>query len=167
LSQREIVALVTLLILVALVTLVLRTVRRRIAKQSDLGSLTAETALIGNLLAVAFGQYVSTVFSGNTLQRVMSHGLMHRGRAEIRVLTDGIQVLRTGERSFSIPQSLIVNVTRSNVTIDRAVETNGMVSVSWMLGSTQVESNFRLNANDDSEKFFDYLSQFKSKDAIS
>jgi hypothetical protein len=167
LSQREIVALVTLLILVALVTLVLRTVRRRIAKQSDLGSLTAETALIGNLLAVAFGQYVSTVFSGTTLQRVMSHGLMHRGRAEIRVLSDGIQVIRTGERSFSIPQSLIVNVTRSNVTIDRAVETNGMVSVSWMLGSTQVESNFRLNANDDSEKFFDYLSQFKSKDAIS
>ena len=148
-------------------TLVVRTVRRRIAKQSDLGSLNAETALNGNLLAVASGQYVSTVFSSNTLQRVMSHGLMHRGRAEIRVLSDGIQVLRTGERSFSIPQSLIVNVTRSNATIDRAVETNGMVSVSWMLGATQVESNFRLNSEDDSEQFFEYLSQFKSKDAIS
>jgi hypothetical protein len=97
----------------------------------------------------------------------MSHGLMHRGRAEIRVLSDGIQVIRTGERSFSIPQSLIVNVTRSNVTIDRAVETNGMVSVSWMLGSTQVESNFRLNSDDDSEQFFEELIQFKSKDAIS
>jgi hypothetical protein len=167
LSQREIVALITLLILVALVTLVLQTVRKRIAKQSDLGSLNAETALNGDLLAVAFGQYVSTVFSGNTLQRVMSHGLMHRGRAEIRVLADGIQVLRTGEQSFSIPQSLIVNVTRSNVTIDRAVETNGMVSVSWMLGATQVETNFRLNSDDDSEQFFEYLSQFKSKDANS
>ena len=166
-SQREIVALITLFILVALATLVLKTVRKRISKQSDLGSLNAETALNGNLLAVAFGQYVSTVLSGNTLQRVMSHGLMHRGKAEIRVLSDGIQVLRTGEQSFSIPHSLIVNVTRSNVTIDRAVETNGMVSVSWMLGSTQVESNFRLNSDDDSEKFFKELIQFKSKDAIS
>ena len=166
-SQRDIVALITLLILVALVTLVLQTVRKRIAKQSDLGSLNAETALNGNLLAVAFGQYVSTVFSGNTLQRVMSHGLMHRGRAEIRVLSDGIQVLRTGEQSFSIPQSLIVNVTRSNVTIDRAVEKNGMVSVSWMLGATQVESNFRLNSDDDSEQLFEELIQFKSKEAIS
>ena len=166
-SQREIVALITLLILVALVTLVLQTVRKRIVEQSDLGSLTAETALNGNLLAVAFGQYVSTVFSGNTLQRVMSHGLMHRGRAEIRVLSDGIQVLRTGEQSFSIPQSLIVNVTRSNVTIDRAVEKNGMVSVSWMLGATQVESNFRLNSDDDSEQLFEELIQFKSKEAIS
>ena len=146
---------------------VLQTVKKRIAKQADLGSLTTEKALNGNLSAVAFGQYVSTVFSNNTLQRVMSHGLMHRGRAEIRVLSDGIQVLRTGERSFSIPQSLIVNVSRSNVTIDRAVETNGMVSVSWMLGSTQVESNFRLNSDDDSEQFFDELIQFKSKGAIS
>lgn len=166
-SQTEIVALIALLILVSLVALVLQTVKKRIAKQADLGSLTTEKALNGNLSAVAFGQYVSTVFSSNTLQRVMSHGLMHRGRAEIRVLSDGIQVLRTGERSFSIPQSLIVNVTRSNVTIDRAVETNGMVSVSWMLGSTQVESNFRLNSDDDSEQFFDELIQFKSKGAIS
>jgi hypothetical protein len=30
-----------------------------------------------------------------------------------------------------------------------------------------VESNFRLNSDDDSEQFFEYLSQFKSKDAIS
>lgn len=166
-SQREIVALVTLLILVAVVTLVLQSVRRRIAKQSTLGELSAETLLTGKFLSEASGQYVSTVFANNPLQRLMSHGLMHRGRVDLRIYSDGLRVSRVGERSFSIPDAAITNVLRSSVTIDRAVEQDGMISVAWMLGATEVASNFRLDSKDDSKAFFEQLLQLRSKDAVS
>jgi len=166
-SQREIVAMVTLLILVALVTLVVQTVRRRIAKQSSLGVLPAEGSLNGHVIGAASGQYVSTVFASNPLQRLMSHGLMHRGRVELSILSDGIEVLRVGERSFSIPEAAITRVFRTNATIDRVVEQDGMVSIAWTLGSTEVESNFRLDSNDDSKLLFEQLLQLRSKGAVS
>lgn len=166
-SQREIVALVTLLILVGLVTLVLQTVRSRIAKQSALGDLSSEKFVSGNLLGAAFGQYVSTVYASNPLQRLMSHGLMHRGKAELKVLSDGIQVVRIGERSFSIPETAITKISRSSATIDRAVEQDGMVCITWMLGSTEVESNFRLISKDDSKAFYEQLHKLMSKGANS
>ena len=166
-SQREIVALVTLLILAALVALVVQTVRRRINKQSTLGELPAENKLTGKFLSAASGQYVSTVFANNPLQRLMSHGLMHRGRVELHIHSDGIQVSRVGERSFSIPEAAITQVSRSNVTIDRAVEQDGMISVCWMLGSTEVESNFRLDSKDDNKSLFEQLLQLRSKGVVS
>ena len=166
-SQREIVAMVTLLILVALVTLVVQTVRRRIAKQATLGVLPAEDSLTGDVIGAASGQYVSTVLASNPLQRLMSHGLMHRGRVELNILSDGIKVLRIGEQSFSIPEAAITRVFRSNATIDRVVEQDGMVSIAWTLGSTEVESNFRLDSNDDSKLLFEQLLQLRSKGAVS
>jgi hypothetical protein len=166
-SQREIVATVTLLILVALVALVAQTVRRRIAKQSALGELSSDRLLTGELIGAASGQYVSTVFAHNPLERLMSHGLMHRGRVDLSILADGIKVLRLGERSFSIPKDAITRVFRSNATIDRVVEQDGMVSIAWMLGSTEVESNFRLNSDDDSKILFAQFLQLRSKGAVS
>jgi hypothetical protein len=166
-NQRETVALVSLLVITALVVLVMVTVRRRIAKQSGLATLPNDNMVFGTLLAAAAGHYVSTVFASNPLERVLSHGLMHRGLAEIRVLSDGIQVNRVGERCYSIPVNAFVKVSRSTATIDRAVENDGLLSIEWMLGSARVVSNFRLSTESDTQAFFSHLLHYKSEGAVS
>jgi hypothetical protein len=166
-NQRETVALISLLAITALVVLVMVTVRRRIAKQSGLATLPADNVVFGTLLGTATGHFVSTVFANNPLERVLSHGLMHRGLAEIRVFTDGIQINRVGERCYTIPVHAFVRVSRSTTTIDRAVENDGLLSIEWMLGSAHVVSNFRLSTESDTQSFFSQLLHYKSEGAVS
>jgi hypothetical protein len=87
--------------------------------------------------------YVATTFADNPLERVVAHGLAHRGPAFLLVTEAGIEVSRTGEFSFLIPKSDLVGAGSSSAVIDRAVEKDGLVSIKWQLGSRELESHFR------------------------
>jgi hypothetical protein len=87
--------------------------------------------------------YVATTLAGKPLERVVAHGLAHRGRAKVLVSSDGISIYRTGETSFQILSKDIVAVNQSSAVIDRAVEKDGLVSIQWKLGSTSVETHLR------------------------
>jgi hypothetical protein len=160
-SQRDIVALACALIFLSLVALAVSTMKRRAKKQSGLGALTALEAVSGASIAEASGSYVSTVFANRPLERLVSHGLLHRGKVDLVVREDGIQVKRLGEASFAISASAITDVARATATIDRGVEQSGLLAISWMLGATEVTTNFRLDAADDTQAFFEKISQFK------
>jgi hypothetical protein len=69
--------------------------------------------------------------------------LAHRGPAFLLVTEAGIEVSRTGEFSFLIPRSDLVEVGSSSAVIDRAVEKDGLVSIKWRLRSRVLESHFR------------------------
>ena len=77
-SQRDIVAILSLILFLALVGLAISAIRRRSAKQSSLGSLAPLDLLRGAKVATASAKYVSTVFSDRPLDRVVALGLMHR-----------------------------------------------------------------------------------------
>lgn len=160
-SQRDLVALACALIFLALIGLAVSAIKRRAKKQSGLGSLTAHEAVSGATSAEASGFYVSTVFAHKHLERIVSNGLLHRGKVDLVLRTDGIQVKRLGETSFAIEASAITDVARATATIDRGVEQSGLLAISWMLGETEVTTNFRLDAADDTQLFFEKLSQFK------
>lgn len=160
-SQRDIVALACALIFLALIALAVSAIKRRAKKQSGLGALTALEVVSGATIAEASGSYVSTVFANKPLERLVSHGLLHRGKVDLVARADGIQVKRLGEASFAIPASAITDVARATATIDRGVEQSGLLAISWMLGETEVTTNFRLDAADDTQAFFEKLSQFK------
>ena len=68
---------------------------------------------------------------------------------------------RLGEASFAISASAITDVARASATIDRGVEQSGLLAISWLLGETEVITNFRLDAADDTQAFFEKISQFK------
>lgn len=89
------------------------------------------------------GFYVATTFGGRPLDRVVAHGLAHRGMAMVKARADGLAIYRKGESSFLIPKSDIISVFRSSAVIDRAVEKNGLVSVKWRLGAEELETHFR------------------------
>ena len=160
-SQRDIVALACALIFLALIALATSAIKRRAKKQSGLGTLTALETVSGVTTDQASGFYVSTVFANKPLERIVSHGLLHRGKVDVVLREDGIQVKRLGEASFAIAASAITNVARASATIDRGVEQSGLLAISWMLGETEVTTNFRLDAADDTQAFFEKLSQFK------
>jgi hypothetical protein len=89
------------------------------------------------------GFYVATTFGGRPLDRVVAHGLAHRGMAFVQARADGLAIYRRGESSFLIPKAAIIGASRTSAVIDRAVEKDGLVSVKWRLGTEELETHFR------------------------
>ena len=114
--------------------------RRRISRQQMTIPKPAE---LGTLTKGFNCHYVATTYADRPLDRVVAYGLAHRGQASISVSTSGVEVARTGEFSFLIPRSDLIQVGSSAAVIDRAVEKDGLVSIRWRLGSQELESHFR------------------------
>jgi hypothetical protein len=87
--------------------------------------------------------YVATTFGQRPLDRVLAHGLAHRGKANLVLEPRRVLVNRVGEVSFAIPADSITGVGTNSAVIDRAVEKDGLVTISWKLGNQQVDSHFR------------------------
>lgn len=87
--------------------------------------------------------YVATTFADRPLERVIAHGLAHRGYCTINVNGQGLDISRVGEASFRIPASSVLTVSGSSAVIDKAVEKNGLVSVRWMHRSVELETHLR------------------------
>jgi hypothetical protein len=87
--------------------------------------------------------YVATTFSDRPLDRVIAHGLAHRGHAHLEVTGAGVKISRTGELSFLIPKADLLDVTTGTAVIDRVVENEGLVVIKWVLGAVLLETHFR------------------------
>ena len=114
--------------------------RRRVAAQTLLleKPLVIEGSLVGSNCF-----YVATTFSDRPLDRVIAHGLAHRGHANVSVSQSGLEVSRTGELSFIIPKADLLEVTTGSAVIDRAVEKEGLVVIKWRLGKVELQTHFR------------------------
>lgn len=166
-NQPESVATLSFVVFAALVVVAIFAIRKRASKQSDLGVLNAPDSLSGKVLFEAAGDYVSTVFTAKPLERVLSLGLMHRGKSEIQVFTDGLRIFRTGETNFALWASQIVSVERTSASIDRGVERGGLIAITWMLGDTRVTTNLRIRASDDTPELFEALLELAPKGVTS
>jgi len=93
------------------------------------------------------GHYVATTFADRPLDRVSAHGLGFAGKSIIEVSEGGVQISRVGEKSFQIKKLSLLDLTRSSAVIDRAVEKDGLLSLRWKLGDTELESHFRFTSS--------------------
>ena len=114
--------------------------RRRVVAQ---GQLLPAPVGIESSKAQSNCFYVATTFSDRPLDRVVAHGLAHRGHAHLEVTGSGLEVYRTGELSFLIPKADLLDVTTGTAVIDRVVENEGLVVVKWVLGAVVLETHFR------------------------
>jgi hypothetical protein len=87
--------------------------------------------------------YVATTFSERPLERVIAHGLAHRGHARLAVTGSGVEVSRVGEFGFLIPAADLIEVSLGSAVIDRAVEKEGLVVIKWRLGAVELQTHFR------------------------
>lgn len=114
--------------------------RRRIFMQQMLIQKPVEVASLAVGLKCL---YIATTFADRPLERVVAHGMAHRGWAFLLVTESGLEVSRIGELSFLIPKADLIKIGSVSAVIDRAVEKDGLVSIKWKLGSQDIESHFR------------------------
>ena len=77
------------------------------------------------------GLYVATTLANDPLQRVTLPGLAFRADSHLLMSTEGVSIAPRGEKETFIPAAQIVQIHRSQVTIDKAVEKDGLTAISW------------------------------------
>ena len=114
---------------------------RKKSKAQDLELATPEYTEFSNAGTNVF--YVATTFADRPLNRVSAHGLGFAGKAFLDVSDRGVRVHRVGERSFRIDSSALIDLRRTLGVIDKVVEKDGLFSLRWMLGGTELETHLR------------------------
>jgi hypothetical protein len=111
------------------------------SKAQDLKLATPEYIEFSNV--GTNGLYVATTFADLPLNRVSAHGLGFAGKAFLDVSDQGVRVHRIGERSFRIDSSSLLDLARTSGVIDKVVEKDGLLSLRWKLGATELETHLR------------------------
>ena len=98
----------------------------------------------GELKAKSSGFYVATTYSENHLERISAFGLGSRGICQILVFSEGLLLIRKGERPLAIGSSALVSVSSNQVAIDKAVEPNGLMTITWKQNSSLLATHLRV-----------------------
>jgi hypothetical protein len=94
--------------------------------------------------------YVATTPRNTPLERLAIRGLGFRARADLRVTESGVWLLLAGESGVFVPAEAIDLLAPATWTIDRVVETDGLLVLGWRAfatgedGPTPVDSYFRI-----------------------
>lgn len=117
--------------------------RNRLRRQSDIGQLPPVPAGLGEPLASADGQYVASTTSGDWLDRIAVHGLGIRTNAELSVHPEGVLLDRAGAGPLFIPAASLSGVRQDSGMAGKFVEKDGLLILSWMLGTHALDTGFR------------------------
>ena len=132
------------LVAVAVVVLALlawawwRRTRRDSGLPAPVGEAPADAAILSRHEAL----YVATTRHGEPLERLAIRGLGFRSRADLTVTTAGVALDLTGQPRFFIPSTRIVEVAQATVAIDRVVERDGLVRISWSVDAERVVDSY-------------------------
>ncbi|MBG6108078.1 hypothetical protein [Frigoribacterium sp. CG_9.8] len=118
--------------------------RKRQKRQAYLSTPDTVPTDPGPELFSAEGFYVATTMADDELNRVAVAGLGFRARATVTVTDAGVILNLAGTPEVFISRAALEAVDRATYTIDRVVETGGLVRLSWSLGETPVDSYLRL-----------------------
>lgn len=105
------------------------------------------TVDVGPTTASGRGLYVATTRRDNALERLAIKNLTYRAQGMLSVNASGISFVLNGEGITTLPRQLLTAVRSSNVTIDKAVEPQGLTVIDWQhpdFGA--VSSFFRINS---------------------
>ena len=90
------------------------------------------------------GLYVATTERDKPLERLAIAGLAFRGKAVIAAHEDALVVMVRGEEPVVMPAGSIRRVGVATWAIDRVVERDGLLFVTWAAGSRDTDSYFRI-----------------------
>lgn len=142
---KQIMAIISLALFLLLASLAVRGWRKRSASQSSEFSAPLEALeYFGELLEQAKAFYVATTRDSNHLDRITAYGLGARGFCQVFIFTEGVLIVRKGERSLAIDSSKITAVELTQVAIDKAVESNGLTSIAWLHDGVKLATQLRI-----------------------
>jgi hypothetical protein len=123
--------------------------RNRLRRQSDVEPLPEVPAELGAPLAAADGQYVASTTAGDWLDRIAVHNLGIRTNATLSVHPEGVLFERAGAGPVFIPASRLTGVRQESGMAGKFVEKDGLLVLSWMLGSHELDTGYRTRRAED------------------
>ena len=91
----------------------------------------------------AVGQYVATTTAGDWLDRVALYGLGVKSNATAAVFPSGLFLARSGAPDLWIPRKDLRDVRLERGMAGKFVEKEGLVVVTWLLGTKRLDTGFR------------------------
>lgn len=146
---KELSLLLTLVLIGVALLLIWLGWRNRLRRQADVDPLPEIPAELGAAVAVADGQYVASTTAGDWLDRIAVHNLGIRTNAELSVHPQGVLFDRSGAGPVFIPAASLTGVRQESGMAGKFVEKDGLLVLSWMLGSRELDSGFRTRHADD------------------
>ena len=154
-SSRTVATIITVLVLLGVLALMLRSWRRRSKRDAALPAGYPQPATPGRELASAAALYVATTPREQPLERLNIPGLGFRARGGVSVTDQGVLLELAGSPTLFIPTHAVQRVTDATWAIDRAVEPGGLMLLGWLLNEptdpttatapTSVDSYFRFS----------------------
>lgn len=109
-------------------------------------------------------QYVATTVAGEPLNRVTAHGLGARGFGKVTISIDGLLIERNGERAIGITAAQVVSAEKATTTIDRSVESDGLIQINWTQDGFGLSTFLRARNNEDRKQIFEQLELITTKE---
>lgn len=137
--------------------------RGRGRRQSSLPPLPAVpaggvgTPVLDDLRAV----YVSTTSAGRWLDRVVAQGLGTRSEAAVRVTPEGVHIVRVGAPDLWIPTASLDDVRLERAIAGKVVEKEGLVVLTWRLGTARLDTGLRLRYEADRARLVEAVRSLK------
>lgn len=129
--DKAIGAIVAVAVVAIVAWLVLRSWRRRTARDAALSAHPVPAGLgIATLEAEVL--YVATTPAGEPLERLALPGLAFRGAGRVEILPEGVILRIAGEPVSFIPVDRLIGAETASYAIDRGVEPDGLIAVSWI-----------------------------------
>ncbi len=140
---REIALLIIVAVTLALIGLGVWAWRRRTRRDAALTAPYGEIPDGATTRGAYAGFYVATTGHGEPLERLAIRGMAFRSRVEVTVTDRGIALDLTGQPRLFLPADRITEVAQATVAIDRVVEKDGLVRVTWRVADRLVDSYLR------------------------
>lgn len=147
--SRELIGFTLVMLVFVVAVLVMLSVKRLRAKQESALPPIAAPVVAG----VYETFYVATVFADRPLDRVWAYGLGVRGKAMVGLSESGVSIHRVGEAGFEIPTSAINELSSAQATIDKGVERDGLTTIVWSHGESELQSVLRFTNSKIREEF--------------
>ncbi|WP_169582545.1 MULTISPECIES: hypothetical protein [Microbacterium] len=141
---REGALLITVAVALVLLALGVWAWARRTRRDSAIAAPFAEVPAGATTVAAFATLYVATTRHGDPLERLAVKGLGFRSRADVSVTDAGVAIDITGQPRMFLATARIAEVDQATVAIDRVVERDGLVRLTWRTDdATLVDSFFR------------------------
>jgi len=133
---------VTVLVTLALVAVLVWAWWRRTRRDAGLEPPVGEAPAGATTLSTHEALYVATTRHDDPLERLAIRGLGFRSRADLTVTSAGVALDLTGQPRFFLATERIVAVAQATVAIDRVVERDGLVRISWRVDADTVVDSY-------------------------
>ena len=108
------------------------------------------------------GMYVATTRHGNTMDRLVGHGLGVRTRARVLLYEDGLLMDRTGAQPVWIAARAVAEYGTGSGMIGKFVEPGGLVMVTWDYAGEPVDTGFRPQRSEDRPRLLEALAAYST-----